>query len=79
MVQKSMGLRVDTYERLSRQKRAGESYSDTIDRLIDQLQPPTTVRDLFGILSEAEGAALAQAVAAARRDWERPDPWSDTT
>ena len=78
IAQKSMGLRIETYERLRRERRATESFSDTIERLLKGARPSARVRDFFGMLS-ADEAALAVEVRAARSTWERRDPWEDAT
>jgi len=61
---KTIGLREDVYERLAARKREDESFTDLVDRLIDE----TTVdwRETFGSLSEAEAAELERVAARSR-------------
>jgi predicted CopG family antitoxin len=53
---KTIGLREDVYERLKARKRDDESFTDLVDRLIDE----TTAdwRETFGSLPEKEMAEL---------------------
>ncbi len=61
---KTIGLREDVYERLKARKRDDESFTDLIDRLIDE----TSVdwRETFGSLSSEEANELEQAVVRSR-------------
>lgn len=61
---KTIGLRDDVYERLKARKREDESFTDLMDRLLDE----TTVdwREGFGTLSEQEADELEQIVADSR-------------
>ncbi len=56
---KTIGLREDVYDRLKARKREDESFTDLVDRLIDE----TTVdwRETFGSLSVDEAAAAFDA------------------
>ncbi len=62
---KTIGLREDVYERLKARKREDESFTDLVDRLIDE----TTVdwRETFGRLPEAEAAELERVATRSRR------------
>ena len=57
---KTIGLRDDVYERLKARKRADESFTDLMDRLLDE----TTVdwREGFGTLPRREAAELERIV-----------------
>ena len=61
---KTIGLREDVYERLKARKRDDESFTDLVDRLIDE----TTAdwRETFGSLPAEEAAELEQVVSASR-------------
>lgn len=62
---KTIGLREDAYERLKARKRDDESFTDVVDRLLEE----TTVdwRDGFGTLSEGEMDDLERIVDRSRR------------
>ena len=62
---KTIGLREDVYERLKARKREGESFTDLVDRLIDE----TTVdwRETFGSLPAEEAAELERVATQSRR------------
>lgn len=53
---KTIGLRNDVYERLKARKREDESFTDLMDRLMDETKPDW--RDEFGTLSKEEGDEL---------------------
>ncbi len=55
---KTIGVREDVYERLRARKRPDESFTDLVDRLLDE----TTVewRDGFGTLPDADADELEQ-------------------
>ena len=57
---KTIGIRDDVYERLKARKREDESFTDLVNRLLDD----TTVdwREGFGTLSEGEADELEQIV-----------------
>ncbi|WP_138005128.1 antitoxin VapB family protein [Halalkalirubrum salinum] len=61
---KTIGLRNDVYERLKARKREDESFTDLMDRLLDE----TTVswREGFGTLSEQDAGELEEIVANSR-------------
>jgi len=61
---KTIGLRDDVYERLKARKREDESFTDLMNRLLDE----TTVewREGFGTLSEQDADELEQLVAESR-------------
>jgi predicted CopG family antitoxin len=61
---KTIGLRDDVYERLKAQKRNDESFTETVERLLDE--STTDWRDGFGTLSEEDQADLEQVVADSR-------------
>jgi predicted CopG family antitoxin len=61
---KTIGLREDVYERLKARKREDESFTDLIDRLIDESS--VDWRETFGSLSEDEAAELERAAAQSR-------------
>lgn len=62
---KTIGLREDVYERLKARKREDESFTDLVDRLIDE----TTVdwRETFGRLPEEDTAELERVATQSRR------------
>jgi predicted CopG family antitoxin len=62
---KTIGLREDVYERLKARKREDESFTDLVDRLIDE----TTVdwRETFGSLPEEDAAELERVATRSRR------------
>ena len=62
---KTIGLREDVYERLRAQKRPDESFTDLVDRLLDEREPDW--REGFGTLSEEEADELREAVTESRR------------
>ncbi|WP_119821107.1 antitoxin VapB family protein [Halalkaliarchaeum desulfuricum] len=57
---KTIGIRDDVYERLKARKREGESFTELMDRLLDE----TTVdwRDGFGTLTDQDADELEQIV-----------------
>jgi predicted CopG family antitoxin len=61
---KTIGLREDAYERLKARKRADESFTDLVERLLDEATADW--REGFGTLSTAEADELEQIVAGAR-------------
>lgn len=62
---KTIGLRDDVYERLKARKREDESFTDLMDRLMDETKPDW--RDEFGTLSEEEGDELEAIVRESRK------------
>ena len=57
---KTIGLREDVYERLKSRKREGESFTDVVDRLIDESSADW--EDTFGTLPSEEAEELERAV-----------------
>ncbi|QWC19098.1 antitoxin VapB family protein [Halorubrum sp. 2020YC2] len=62
MPTKTIGVREEAYERLRARKRDDESFSDLIDRPIDESEGDW--REGFGSLSAEEADSLREAVAA---------------
>jgi predicted CopG family antitoxin len=56
MASKNIGIREDVYERLKAHKRGDESFSETIDRLLHELD--SDWRTNAGFLSQQEAAGL---------------------
>jgi len=65
MATKTIGVREEVYNRLASEKREGESFSDTIERLVEQAQ--SDWRSSFGKLQE-EGKDLEDIVRQQRDD-----------
>lgn len=61
---KTIGLRDDVYERLKARKREDESFTELMDRLLDETT--TDWREGFGTLSEGDADELEQIVEASR-------------
>ncbi|GAB6879554.1 hypothetical protein JCM17823_18280 [Halorubrum gandharaense] len=61
---KTIGIREEVYERLRARKRDGESFTDVIDRLIDESGGDW--REGFGSLSPEETNAVREAALASR-------------
>lgn len=61
---KTIGLRDDVYERLKARKREDESFTDLMDRLMDETKPDW--REGFGTLAESEADDLEQVVRESR-------------
>ena len=61
---KTIGLRDDVYERLKARKREDESFTDLVNRLLDEEQ--TDWREGFGTLDAQEAEELEQAVQTSR-------------
>lgn len=61
---KTIGLDEEAYDRLKAQKREGESFSDTVKRITDEVS--SDWRRGFGSLSEEEGERLEAIVAVQR-------------
>lgn len=64
MGSRNISLSDDAYERLATLRRPGESFSDVVRRLTRA----RSLTELSGLLTKAEGDALAEAVAAGRSD-----------
>jgi len=60
MASKNIGIKEDVYERLKAHKRGDESFSETLDRLIDELD--SDWRTNAGFLSQHEADDLEAAV-----------------
>lgn len=61
---KTVGLRDDVYDRLKARKRVDESFTELVDRLLDETT--TDWREGFGTLSEQDADELEQIVATSR-------------
>lgn len=61
---KTIGIREDVYERLKAQKRPDESFTDTVDRLLDE--STADWREGFGALSTAEAEELESVATGSR-------------
>lgn len=61
---KTIGIREEVYERLKARKRPDESFTDLIDRLVDETNGDW--RDGFGSLSPGEADELRTSVETAR-------------
>ena len=61
---KTIGLREDVYERLKAHKREDESFTDLVDRLIDEAS--TDWRETFGRLPDEEAAELERIASRSR-------------
>jgi predicted CopG family antitoxin len=61
---KTIGLREDVYERLRARKREGESFTDLVDRLLDEREADW--REGFGALSAEEASDLRSVTEAVR-------------
>jgi len=66
---KTIGIREEVYERLKARKRGDESFTDLMDRMLDE----TTVdwREGFGTLSQSEADELEQIVEDSRSQTSR--------
>ncbi|OTF02445.1 antitoxin VapB family protein [Halorubrum sp. SD612] len=64
MPTKTIGVREEVYDRLRARKRDDESFTDLIDRLIDESEGDW--REGFGSLSTEEADSLREAAAASR-------------
>ena len=61
MVSKNIGIKEDVYERLKAHKRGDESFSETLDRILHELD--SDWRTNAGFLSDEEAADLEREVA----------------
>lgn len=66
MVSKNIGVKEDVYERLKAHKRGGESFSETLDRILDELD--SDWRTNAGFLTDEEAADLEAEVAQGLED-----------
>jgi predicted CopG family antitoxin len=62
---KTIGIKEDVYRRLKAHKRADESFTDVVDRLLDETKAEW--RDGFGTLATNEADELERAVKRARK------------
>ena len=60
MVSKNIGIKKDVYERLKAHKRGDESFSETLDRILHELD--SDWRTNAGFLSDEEAADLEREV-----------------
>jgi predicted CopG family antitoxin len=65
MPTKTIGLGEDAYERLKARKREDESFTDLVNRLLDESTPDW--REGFGTLSEGDAEALVEVAEGSRR------------
>ena len=65
MATKTIGIREEVYERLKAQKRDGESFTDTVERLLEEAG--TDWREGFGTLSTADAEELERVAERSRR------------
>lgn len=65
MATKTIGIREEVYERLKAQKRDDESFTDTVERLLEEAG--TDWREGFGTLSVAEAEELERAAERSRQ------------
>jgi predicted CopG family antitoxin len=66
MASKNIGIKEDVYERLKAHKRGDESFSETLDRILDELD--SDWRTNAGFLTDEEAAALEAEVARGLED-----------
>ncbi|MEF8826394.1 MAG: antitoxin VapB family protein [Halapricum sp.] len=66
MASKNIGIKEDVYERLKAHKRGGESFSETLDRILHELD--SDWRTNAGFLTDEEAAALEAEVARGLED-----------
>lgn len=64
---KTIGLREDVYNRLKAQKREGESFTDTVGRLLEESNADW--REGFGTLPESEADELEAVARASRKQF----------
>lgn len=62
---KTIGIRDDVYERLKARKREDESFTDLVNRILDEMQADW--REGFGTLDADEAKSLEQAVNTSRK------------
>jgi len=65
MATKTIGIREEVYERLKAQKRDGESFTETVERLLEE--STTDWREGFGTLSTEEAEELERVAERSRR------------
>lgn len=66
MASKTIGIKEDVYERLKAHKRGGESFSETLDRILHELD--SDWRTNAGFLTDEEAADLKAEVARGLED-----------
>ena len=66
MASKNIGIKEDVYERLKAHKRGGESFSETLDRILHELD--SDWRTNAGFLTDEEAADLEAEVARGLED-----------
>jgi predicted CopG family antitoxin len=66
MASKNIGIKEDVYERLKAHKRSGESFSETLDRILHELD--SDWRTNAGFLTDGEAADLEAEVARGLED-----------
>ena len=66
MASKNIGIKEDVYERLKAHKRSGESFSETLDRILHELD--SDWRTNAGFLTDEEAADLEAEVARGLED-----------
>ncbi|WP_101294021.1 antitoxin VapB family protein [Halegenticoccus soli] len=68
MGSKTISVKDETYRRLAREKREGESFSDVIDRLVGANPGDNPLRELVGLADEEEIKAIREASDEFRND-----------
>ncbi|MBI4139505.1 antitoxin VapB family protein [Candidatus Woesearchaeota archaeon] len=68
MTTKTLTIMEDAYDLLLQNKRKEESFSDVVRRVLSTRQRKRTLQDLFGILSEEEGAKILEDLKKIRRE-----------
>ena len=71
MAYKTLGVRLETYDRLKAAKKKGESFSDLFDRLLDRMDRRGSIREIAGSISKEDGEELKRIVTELRKE-----PWS---
>jgi predicted CopG family antitoxin len=66
MATKTIGITDDVYNRLKARKQQEESFTELVDRLLDETTPEW--RDGFGTLPEEDAADLEQIVTNSRKE-----------
>ena len=64
MASKTIGITEEVYERLRARKRTGESFTELVDRLLDETTPDW--EEGFGTLDQAEMTELEEAIRTSR-------------
>jgi predicted CopG family antitoxin len=71
MVSRTVSLEASAYERLRAAKRPGESFSQTVNRLLEASRP--SFRALAGILTPSEATSVRRAVRGMREQERRAE------